>query len=123
LFIGDPALILAVFFGMKRRWSLFLGAALAATIGQADLYNTMCHIHTPLFYSLLRSFHAVWIGGLIGWVAVVIFDAVLKFFPNQPTTPTLAANTQGSLDETNAAPDGLASVPLSEGEVTAVNTS
>ncbi len=84
LFIGNPALILAVYFAMKRRWSLFLGAALAATIGQADLYNTMCHIHTPLFYSLLRSFHAVWIGGILGWLAVIAFDFWMKHFVPRP---------------------------------------
>ena len=81
LFIGNPALILAIYFGIKRRWPLFLGATIAATIGQADLYNTMCHIHTPLFFSLLRSFHAIWIGGIIGWLAVVAFDF---FFPHKP---------------------------------------
>ena len=83
--IGHPALILAVYFGIKRRWLLFLGATIAATIGQADLYNTMCHIHTPLLYSLLRSFHALWIGALIGMAAVWIFDQWLKLFvPRSP---------------------------------------
>jgi hypothetical protein len=57
-----------------------LGATIAATIGQADLYNTMCHIHTPLIYSLLRSFHALWIGALIGIAAIWVFDEWLKSF-------------------------------------------
>lgn len=85
LFLGDPALVLAIYFGFKRRWPLFLAAVVVATIGQADLYNTMCHIHTPLFYSLLRSFHAVWIGGIIGWIAVVVYDKFFAgFFPPSP---------------------------------------
>ncbi|HEY0072947.1 MAG TPA: DUF5693 family protein [Abditibacteriaceae bacterium] len=78
--IGNPALLLAVYFGMKRRWLLFLGATIAATIGQADLYNTMCHIHTPLLYSLLRSFHAGWIGALIGIAAIWFLDEGRKIW-------------------------------------------
>lgn len=100
LFIGNPALLLAVYFGIRQRWSLFLGAALAATIGQADLYNTMCHIHTPLFYSLLRSFHAIWIGGLIGWIAVVAFDSWAKFtLPRKPENGQPGAHRDRRLND------------------------
>ena len=59
---------------MRRRWALFLGAALGAVIGQSDVYNTMCHIHTPLFYSLLRTFHALWMGLLLGGAAIVLIE-------------------------------------------------
>ena len=81
IFLGFPALVLAVYFGMKRRWALFLGAALGAVIGQADVYNTMCHIHTPLFYSLLRTFHALWIGLLLGGAvifAIELFESSVR---------------------------------------------
>ena len=78
VFVGNPALILAVFLGLKRRWPLFLGLVMAATIGQTDLYNTMCHIHTPLFYSLLRSFHAIWLGLLIGGALVWLWNWMEK---------------------------------------------
>lgn len=91
VFVGNPALILAVFLGWKRRWPLFLALTIAATVGQADLYNTMCHIHTPLFYSLLRSLHAVWLGIVIGGVMVWLWDWVEKSMPRRDDnrgTPT-----------------------------------
>jgi len=45
---------IAVFFGM---------------IGQVSLINTFCHIHTPLMLSLLRTFHGLWLGLLLGILA------------------------------------------------------
>ncbi len=107
LFIGNPALILAIYFGMKRRWPLFLGATIAATIGQADLYNTMCHIHTPLFFSLLRSFHAIWIGGILGWLAVVAFDSGIKHFsPPQSSEGQIVAPEPSLENGVNASNTG-----------------
>ena len=73
IFAGMPAMIFAVYFATRRKWLLALGAAVVATIGQADLLNTFCHIHTPFFYSLLRSIHGVWLGALIGGVALAIY--------------------------------------------------
>jgi hypothetical protein len=76
IFLGMPAMIFAVWFVRQRRWMLAFGAVIAATVGQADLLNSFCHIHTPIFYALLRSIHGVWLGALIGGVALLAYNAV-----------------------------------------------
>lgn len=76
IFLGMPALIFAVWFIRQRRWMLAFGAVIIATIGQADLLNSFCHIHTPIFYALLRSIHGVWLGALIGGLALLIYNAL-----------------------------------------------
>ncbi len=70
MFFGMPALIFAVYFALKKQPLPALGATVAVAVGQADVLNTMCHFWTPLFYSLLRTFHAVWIGALLGGLAL-----------------------------------------------------
>lgn len=74
IFIGHPALIFAVFFAYRRLWLPAFGATILATIGQADMLNTFCHLHTPLFYSALRSIHAIWLGALIGGGALWLYS-------------------------------------------------
>ncbi len=76
LFIGMPAMIFAVYFAYRRQPVLALGAVIAIAIGQADILNTFCHFWTPLFYSLLRTFHAVWLGAIIGGVGVWIWNRI-----------------------------------------------
>ena len=73
VFIGHPAMIFAVYFAYRRQWIAAFAATILATIGQADMLNTFCHLHTPLFYSLLRSIHAIWLGALIGGIALWIY--------------------------------------------------
>ncbi len=70
MFFGMPAMIFAVYFALKKQPLPALGATVAVAVGQADVLNTMCHFWTPLFYSLLRTFHAVWLGALLGGLAL-----------------------------------------------------
>jgi hypothetical protein len=76
VFLGHPAMIFAVWFMLRRQWLPAFAAIIAVTIGQSDLLNTACHLHTPIFYSLLRSLHAVWLGAIIGAVALWIYAKV-----------------------------------------------
>jgi hypothetical protein len=80
IFVGMPAMLFAAYFILRRNWLLALGAAIVATIGQADLLNTFCHIHTPLFYSVLRSIHGLWLGILVGAVALIVYAALVRQF-------------------------------------------
>jgi len=73
VFLGHPAIFFAVWFMFRRQWLPAFAFVVAVTIGQADLLNTACHLHTPIFYSLLRSVHAVWLGGLIGAIALWLY--------------------------------------------------
>jgi hypothetical protein len=55
IFLGHPAMLFAVYFALRRMWLPAFGATIVMTIGQAGMLNTFCHLHTPLFYSLLLS--------------------------------------------------------------------
>jgi NhaP-type Na+/H+ or K+/H+ antiporter len=43
--------------------------------------NTMCHIHTPVFYSIWRSLTGVVLGAFGGWIALVL---LAKFESSRP---------------------------------------
>lgn len=79
LLIGHPLLILGI--GMlilQRRTGnrkLGLGTALAlagGAIGQTDIVNTMCHIHTPVALSLMRIGVGMVAGCIIGLAVWVV---------------------------------------------------
>lgn len=73
IFFGHPLLVLSLillFRGSGR--GVWLGLT-AGAVGQVSLLNTFCHLHTPLTVALVRAFHGLWIGllmGLILWLAV-----------------------------------------------------
>jgi len=75
-----PALIAAIAFMKldirKGTWLLLLMAA----IGQADIIDTLAHLHTPLVISLVRIAYGFILGLLIG-AAVLI--AIWRFQPRQ----------------------------------------
>ncbi len=76
--VGHPALLLVLFMGYKRKW---LPLVALGAIGQASMVNTFSHFHTPISVSLIRTFHGVWIGLLIGIVGVLLIKAVTKWLP------------------------------------------
>jgi hypothetical protein len=76
IMLGFPAMLFAAYFIGRRKWLIALGAAIVATIGVADMLNTFCHIHTPIFYSALRSIHGLWLGILFGAIALLVYAAI-----------------------------------------------
>lgn len=72
--IGMPAVLFVMWFTRRRQWTPAFLAVIAVTIGQADVVNTWCHIHTPIFYSLLRTVHAVWMGAILGAIMLWIWS-------------------------------------------------
>ena len=80
IMVGFPAFLFAAWFMQRRRWLLALGAAIVGTIGIADVLNTFCHIHTPIFYSALRTFHGLWLGILFGAIALSVWAAIERFY-------------------------------------------
>ncbi|GAB6179360.1 DUF5693 family protein [Desulfotomaculum defluvii] len=75
--LGHPALMLILLFGYRNNW--FLPLLLLGTIGQASLVNTFAHIHTPLIVSLLRAFHGIWLGVLIGLAVFLLIKLVVRY--------------------------------------------
>jgi hypothetical protein len=80
IMVGFPAFLFAVYFMQRKRWLLAVGAAILGTIGVADVLNTFCHIHTPIFYSALRTIHGLWLGIAFGAIALLIWAAVERGF-------------------------------------------
>ncbi len=80
--LGHPALMLAL--GMAalpkwRRWTL--PVLLLGIIGQVGMLNSFCHLHSPLKLTALRTFHGLWLGGLLGLLALTAFLWVTKRLP------------------------------------------
>ena len=74
IFMGHPAFIVAIWFMLRDRKWLAWGALVLATIGQSDVVNTMCHIHTPVFFDIWRSLAGIVIGAAVGAIALWILD-------------------------------------------------
>ena len=47
-------------------------------IGQISLINTYAHLHTPLMVSILRTANGLWIGILIGVIAILLIEWALR---------------------------------------------
>ena len=100
IFIGMPAAIFAVWFMCRRQWLLAFGAVMLVTIGQADMLNTFCHIHTPIFYSVLRSIHGIWIGALVGGIALWVWNVIEKTLAQRGNS-----NDSNTIEYSNGAPN------------------
>ncbi len=72
IMLGYPALFVGISLLLHRRFRVYWLFVAVGAISQVSLFNTFCHMHTPLTVSLLRAVHGLWIGLLIGlvWWAV-----------------------------------------------------
>ncbi len=80
--LGDPLFIFSVAMYMRGRRKIAMPCFVAATIGQVDLLNTFCHIHTPILISVWRAFLSLSIGIILG--LLLFFFVELLFFRNVP---------------------------------------
>ncbi len=72
--LGHPALILTSAYSFLGYETGIWGLILLACMGQADIIDTFCHLHTPLSVTILRVFN----GMVLGWMAGVLL--LLVFF-------------------------------------------
>jgi hypothetical protein len=107
MFIGMPAMIFAVYFIYRRQLAPALGAVIAVAIGQADILNTFCHFWTPLFYSLLRTIHALWIGALLGGLGVWLWHRIERNFSGR-IRPITFGSSGGNRPQTAPGGNGVA---------------
>lgn len=76
--VGHPLLILTLgLIALGRVRGMWLGL-MGAAIGQTSMVNTFCHIHTPLSVSLLRTFHGLWLGAVLGLLLLIATVAVWR---------------------------------------------
>lgn len=67
--IGHPALLLGLLMAALPQWRRWaLPVLLIGVIGQVGMLNSFCHLHSPLLLTVLRTFHGLWAGILIGLV-------------------------------------------------------
>ncbi|MBA7583325.1 hypothetical protein ES708_25267 [subsurface metagenome] len=78
--IGYPALLLAMSMNFLKVKEFKIPIIIIGTVGPVTLINTFCHIHTPFLFSMLRSFNGVWLGLVLGLIAVTIFYYLVKIF-------------------------------------------
>jgi len=78
--IGYPAILLAMSMNHLRIKEFKIPIIIIGTIGPVTLINTFCHIHTPFLFSMLRTFNGVWLGLVLGLIAVTIFYYLVKIF-------------------------------------------
>lgn len=57
---------------------------LVGLIGPLSIINTFCHAHTPLWVSVVRTFHGVWMGALVGLAGVGILGWVENRWKSLP---------------------------------------
>jgi hypothetical protein len=83
--MGQPALLLWLFLWLRLRalpktacmacgrlgWAEAL--LLVAALGQADIVDTFCHVHTPVIFSLARTLNGLWLGLIVGVVLVAVW--------------------------------------------------
>lgn len=87
--IGYPLLALAITLNHLRIVYLKKIIIIMGSIAPVTVLNTFCHVHTPLYFSLLRTIHGYWLGLLLGIVLATVFYFSLKIFG-------LRFNEQGS---------------------------
>jgi hypothetical protein len=83
--LGHPALLLALMAARVPRfkqWTLPL--LLLGAVGQASIVDTFCHLHTPLFLSLLRALIGIALGLVIG---AAIGAIALRWRPSPAVAP------------------------------------
>lgn len=75
--MGHPALLLGLAMATLPRWrGLALPLVLLGIIGQVGMLNSFCHLHTTLKLTVLRTFHGLWLGGLIGFGLIWLWQGL-----------------------------------------------
>jgi hypothetical protein len=79
--IGYPLLVFTLYYlgtvvPYKYRWVFYT----VATVAPISLLNTFCHLHAPLWLSVLRSFNGFWLGILLGMAAIALYRSLSRFW-------------------------------------------
>lgn len=69
--LGHPAMLVLLYFGYRN--NSFLPLLILGVIAQVSLVNTFAHIHTPLLVSIIRFGNGLWLGILLGIVAILVY--------------------------------------------------
>lgn len=74
IFIGYPSLLLYAYAVKNGLWVRYRELLrLGVVFGISSVVNSFCHFHTPFFFIMLREFHGLWVGILLGLFTVAVF--------------------------------------------------
>ncbi|MDD3641268.1 MAG: DUF5693 family protein [Atribacterota bacterium] len=80
--IGYPLISIAIamnYFNFQYTKILFI---IMGTVAPVTIINTFCHVHTPFYFSLLRTFNGFWLGIIIsillGFIFFIAYDRYRK---------------------------------------------
>ena len=76
--IGYPLLALAITMNCLDIQYLKLPIIIIGTVAPITVVNTFCHIHSPILFSLLRTFNGYWLGLLFSILLASILFLFLK---------------------------------------------
>lgn len=77
--VGYPAMILGIAYALRGRREWAAPLIVVGSVGLISVFNTFCHIHTPLEISLIRIFNGAVAGILVGALAYW----VLRYLPGR----------------------------------------
>ncbi len=78
--IGYPLLSLAIAMNYLNLHYLKYPVIVMGSVAPVTVVNTFCHVHTSIYFSLLRTFHGYWLGLLIGIILSSIVFLFHKIF-------------------------------------------
>lgn len=77
--VGHPAFFLAAFVAWKNLpHLLYYCLVIGATIGQGCLVETFAHMRTPVMMSFIRALDGMWMGAILGIIAVLGANILLS---------------------------------------------
>ncbi|MBS3986031.1 MAG: hypothetical protein KGZ66_10590 [Selenomonadales bacterium] len=65
-----PVLLVVLYYRQRLPRLIMEGGLVASVIAQVSIVNSFMHLRTPLAISLLRVFHGLWLGTLLGLMAL-----------------------------------------------------
>jgi len=77
--IGHPFMLLAIYLKYKENNFLWKPFFIVGIIGQISIINTFCHIHTPFFVSVMRSFNGIFVGLILGIILIYFYNLMKKY--------------------------------------------
>ena len=76
--VGHPLLMVSLYYRRQLPRAVFALGLIGATIGQISIVNTFMHLRTPLVISIIRVGHGLWIGALLGLLAVLALKLIVS---------------------------------------------
>jgi hypothetical protein len=73
--VGHPLMMLWASLGERRRCPWALALLALGFLGQVSIINSFLHLHTPLWVTLVRTFHGFWLGAALGGLLKLLLRA------------------------------------------------